>query len=228
MKEAESYDLDGVIISGTIPFQFDTIRKYFRADPINYLPPAIFPVDREVEESYFMPANDVMNYVIQSVRSVDIDTWQYLWDRNVDMYGNTGRPNKRPWVDLTRRTLDRGLVLPRFKDIFFRPKGVIGIQSKGAALLELLERYDKVTHFDDDPWVIFGLAKIFPNVDQGLTSGILMSQEEKTLFPNVTRVGQLRYSEPKYSPVDQNTLPETIIYQSHFESKIFHYGNIHR
>ena len=202
LKEAESYDLDGVIISNNTPFQFDTVRKYFRIDPIRYVPPPIVPVDRKVEESYIMPVNDVMNYFAQMVRSVDLDTWQYLWDRNIDVYGNTGRPNIRPWVDLTHRTLDRGLVLPRFKDIFFRPKGINGIQSKGAALLELSEKYDKVTHYDDDPWVIFGLAKIFPNVDfvfvQGLTSGILMSEEEKTLFPNVTRVGQLRYSEQKY------------------------------
>lgn len=199
MKEAESFDLDGVVIAGTIPFPFDSIAKYFRERPAEYQPPAIVPLQREVEETYMMSLNQAMAYVVQSGRFVDPDMWQFLWSRTADVYGNTGRPNKRPWVDMTERTLADGFVLQRFKKIFFRPEGVNGIQSKGAAIAELFSRYDRVTHYDDDPWVIGGLARLFPAVTfvyvQNLNSGTLFSDEEMKRFPNVTRVAQLKNPE---------------------------------
>lgn len=195
MTEAESFDLDGIVIHGPIPFQFDAISKYFRDRPVNYEPPAIVPLSREVEETYTMPARQILAYVAQSMRSVDLDMWHFLWNRTADVYGNTGRPNKRSWIDMTERTLEKGLVMSRFKKIYFRPEGVSGIQSKGAAIAELAGEYDHVTHYDDDPWVIFGLAKVFPGVTfmlvQDLDFGLLVSRAEMERFPNVRRVAQL-------------------------------------
>jgi hypothetical protein len=232
LKEAESYSLDGVVISYSTPFQFSELLKNFRVDPLKYESPPIVPVDRKVDETYVMSAQDMVNYITQSHRSVSLDTWEYLWNRTADIHGNTGRENQRPWIDMTERTLNDGNVLTCFKNIYFRPKGLQGIESKGAAILELKKKYLKVTHYDVDPWVIIGLSIVFRDVNfviiQEPGTGILFTDEVKRRFPNVTGMGPLKYSEPEHSPVDQNTLPETIIYQSHFESKIFHYGNIHR
>jgi hypothetical protein len=199
MNEAESYDLDGVVIYTPLPFPIDAVAKHFRVRPVDYEPPPIVPLTRHVEETYAMSVRQLIAYVAQKTRSVDPDIMQFLWERTADVYGNTGRPNKRPWVDLTVRTLEKGAVYMRFTDIFFRPKGVGSIRSKGAAIAELAKKYDHVTHIDDDPWVIFGLAKVFPDVQftlvQELDIGILVTAEELQRFPNVRRVAALRNSE---------------------------------
>ncbi len=199
MTEAESYDLDGVVIRSPLPFPIESVSKHFRVRPVNYEPPPVVPLTRRVEETHAMSAQQRIAYAASLVRSVDMDTWQFLWERTADVYGNSGRPNKRPWVDMTVRTLKKGMVYTRFKDIFFRPHGVSGIESKGAAIAELTKKYDHVTHIDDDPWVIFGLAKVFPDVQftlvQDLDFGILVTNEELQRFPNVRRVAELKNPE---------------------------------
>lgn len=201
MHEAELYDFDGVLLPNVTAFPFDAVAKQFRENPIRYIPPPIEPVSREIEETYLMSVRQAAAYIIRSRSSVSLDMWEYLWNRTADVYGNTGRPNKRPWVNLTARTLKNGHVFSRFKNIYYRPEGVSGIQSKGAAILELSQMYDHVRHYDDDPWVIFGLAKAFPEVEfvlvQDINFGILISHEEMELFPNVTRVAQLKNPDPE-------------------------------
>lgn len=195
--KAESYDLDGLIISGPVPFQFDVVLKHYHIDPLEYVPPEIPPLQKDADTSRPMTPKELVNYGIQAAARVESDMWQYLWDRKSDVFGNTGRPNKQPWIHLTRRTLEQGYVFSRFKDIYYRPDGMSGVQSKGAAIRELSGIYDHVTHFDDDPWVIFGLAKIFPDVTfvlvQELKGGLLFSREETERFPNVRRIAQLKY-----------------------------------
>jgi hypothetical protein len=197
-EKAESYALDGqgLIIPGIFPLE--SVAKHYHVSPLEYIPPDIHPVSREIDESNSMTVKEKINYGIQSVASVSRDAWQYLWDREAVVFGNTGRPNKRPWVDLTMRTLVNGNLHNRFEDVFFRPEGVSGIESKGAAILELTKEFKNVTHYDIDPWIIFGLAKVFPDVSfvlvQDDNPGILMTREELARFPNVSRVLQLKYS----------------------------------
>lgn len=202
MTEAESYDLDGVVIPGTVPFPVADVAKFFRESPLAYVPPPILPLDRKVEETYFLPLKQLLPFFIQTTHTVAPGMWEYLWSRPADVYGNTGRPNKRPWINLTEWTLSDGNLLPRFKKIFYKPRGVESIQSKGAALMELAARYDMVTHYDDDPWVVFGLAGVFlpdPRIRfvlvQDLDSGILYSDADKKRFPNVSYQAQLKYVE---------------------------------
>ena len=134
----------------------------------------------------------------------------YLWRKpeEVVVFGNTGRPNKRPWINMTYDTLYRGGVDHLFKEIFFRPHGVTGTKGKGAAILSLLEQgYDKVRHTDDDPVVIYSLASFFdqkhyPNVSfvlkQDLSAGILMSRRLAKQYPNVSYIAELSYNhQPK-------------------------------
>ncbi|MCX6791501.1 MAG: hypothetical protein NT149_00495 [Candidatus Gottesmanbacteria bacterium] len=196
MMKAELYDLDGLVIHSPLPFPIGAVSEHFRVRPVNYEPPPIVPLTRDVDETYAMSVKQIFAYIASSMRSVDRDTWYFLWERTADIYGNTGGPNKRPWIDMTVRTLEKGLVYTRFKDIFFRPSGVSGVESKGAAILELITQYDDVTHYDDDPWVIFGLAKAFPAekfpgvkfiLVQELDAGILATREELERFPNVRR-----------------------------------------
>jgi hypothetical protein len=201
MHRAESYDLDGIVIHSAIPFRFDSLSKLFRSDPVHYESPTIVPVNRDIEETFVLPFKQIFPYLAQSMRSVDRDMWEYLWNRTADVYGNTGRPNKRPWVEMTKQTLRDGEVLQRFKKIYFRPRDVAPIQSKGAALAELSEIYDDITHIDDDPFVVYGLYPLFPKVHfilvQGLSFGTPVTDEEKRRFPNVERVAQLSEIDPE-------------------------------
>jgi hypothetical protein len=199
MIEAESYGFEGIVFSGSL-FPFKKVAEAFgKQRPADVDPPTIVPFDREVEESFHMSAKMWIEFFNKAFHSVDSDLWYYLMNRSADIYGNTGRPNKRPWVNMTQDKLLNGNVLALFKYIFFRPKDVSSIQSKGEAIAQLAEHYDHVTHYDVDPWVIFGLAKVFPNVEfklvQTLSSGLLVSQAEMNRFPNVRRVAQLNYDQ---------------------------------
>jgi hypothetical protein len=196
MHEAESYTLDGLIINSTIPFPIAQVAKAYGGDrPVDCDPPTLVSLDRRVRETNIIPLKQIIPYFVQTRHSVDPAMWEFLWNREADVYGNTGRPNRRPWVDMTERTLIKGFVLDRFKDIFFKPKDVSSIQSKGEAIDRLTKHYDHVTHFDDDPYVIFGLAKKFPEVTfiyvQPLDFGLLVTREEMERFPNIRRVAQL-------------------------------------
>jgi hypothetical protein len=220
LETAESFDLDGLIIANVLPFQFDSVLKHYRVRPVDYVPPPISPLPWIVDETDDMTSKERFNFGIQSGASIDPDSRQYIWNSDTDIFGNTGRPNKRPWVDMTKQTLDSGLVLPYFKDIFFRPENVESIQSKGAAILELTKRYKNVTHYDDDPWIVFGLAKIFPDVSfvlvQNLEFGILVSQREMNQFPNVARVARLQHFEKEHDAV----ISSGPVYKSYFELKV--------
>lgn len=200
MRCAESYSFDGVIFSNPNPFSFESVAKIFREDPLHYTAPPLFPVDRRLEETLIMSPKQIAEYVSQSFSSVMPDAWHYLWMReNTDVYGNTGRPYKLPWVQLTERTIEQGNLRTRFKDIFYRPKDVSGIQSKGEAILRLLETYNVVTHYDNNPWIIFGLARAIPEAKfvlvQSQNTGTLYSQDQANEFGNVRVEWRLEYTE---------------------------------
>lgn len=201
MTKAESYSLDGLVITSAVPFPFIELQGLFRARPVDYIAPRIVPLDRTVAERLFIPLKQLTAYVVQSGNTVNLDMWQYLWSLTADVYGNTGRPNNRPWINMTEQTLTEGHILPRFKKIFYRPEKVSGIESKGAAIAELIRLYGprNVTHYDNNPWVIFGLARVraFRRVNfilvQPLNSGILFSDDEIKKFHNIKRVAYLEY-----------------------------------
>ncbi len=201
MKSAELYTLDGVVFTNHDPFTIETVAKYFRQDPLVYTAPPIQSLDRTPEDTWRMSPKQLTQYVSQSFSTVIPDSMYYLWGRDgVDVYGNTGRPNKLPWINLTTRTIAEGHLSARFVDVFYRPRDVSGIMSKGEAILRLLDKYEKVTHYDNNPWVIFGLARAIPRAHfvlvQGLNSGVLFSQEQADLFGNVKVEGRLVYTEP--------------------------------
>jgi hypothetical protein len=197
MIEAESYGFEGIVFTGSL-FPFKKVAEAFgKKRPADADPPAIVPLDREVDESFHMSPKMWAEFFNKAIHSVDSDLWYYLMNRSADIYGNTGRPNKRPWINMTQDKLLDGNVFVLFKHIYFRPKDVSPIQSKGEAIAQLREHYDHVTHYDVDPWVVFGLAKVFPDVSftlvETLHSGLFVSRAEMNRFPNVRRVAQLEH-----------------------------------
>jgi len=222
MKCAELYSLDGVVFSNLNPFSFDAIKEIFQEDPLLYRAPAIHTLDRTPEKTLFVPPAQIGEYASQLLCQVLPEAWQYLWSRQeVDIYGNTGRPNKTPWIQLTERTIEQGNLRTRFKDIFYRPKDVSSIESKGEAILQMLETYDTVTHYDNNPWVIFGLARKIPRAKfvlvQSQNKGTLYSQAQADAFGNVKVEWRLAYKE---EPDDGKKKPKKRQrYRSYFEDQ---------
>lgn len=113
-----------------------------------------------------------------------------------DNYGNTGRSNKKQWVGMTETALDRAGILNLLTDVFYTPDGVKTAVSKAAAIRELLTRYRKVTHHEDDPRTAVFIACLFPDVDIVLveygSTGRLYSSREIDRFPNIKRSARIR------------------------------------
>lgn len=199
-----STDLDGVIIERRHPFQLRALVLFLTRGSAIYQPPLQIPeVDRSVCDG---PLNllELALYLIHKGCRVRIGVQECLAEvrREKDIFVNTGRPNKRPWVDLTSRTLANGQVLAYFEGFFFKPPEVRALLSKAAAIAELRRRYQEVTHVDDNPADVLPLAKLFPDVNfvifQDLTSGILFSRVGMGQYPNVRRVATLREGVTKF------------------------------
>lgn len=115
-----------------------------------------------------------------------------LATEGTDIYGNTGRSHRGPWVDVTEETLHRGGVLGYFKDIAFTPDGVKTAVSKVHRLAQLTQLYDEVEFDEDDPRTVRFVAERLPSVKinwiQYGATGLLVSRQEVEQFPNVRRV----------------------------------------
>jgi hypothetical protein len=197
MKErAESYDLDGVVIDRRpLVGQFGAARDFVFKGAAIYEPPTIPLVPRFVNENGVSSPKEAVILFFHSIRALKKGVREFIESSDADKYANTGRSNKRPWVNMTRKTLSNGGVLEQFEDIYFKPKGFRTIESKGAAIADLRERYARVRHYDDNPADVLGLARVFPDVEfvivQDLSTGILLSRTELSQYPNVSRVAAL-------------------------------------
>lgn len=153
-------------------------------------------VVRETVDEPLRGISERISFAIHARRRV-IPSVQGVLDRaktdGIAHYGNTGRPNKRLWVDMTHATLERGEIAHFFEGIFFTPEGMKTVISKVAGIKELKKHYPKVDHFEDDPRTAVYIATIFPNVTVHLiqygSSGLLYSRQETDRFPNIRRVG---------------------------------------
>lgn len=119
-------------------------------------------------------------------------------ETGIDLYGNTGRSNKKEWVDMTARQMQTERLDKYLKGIFFTPKDIKGELSKAHAIKLLLEKYEEVTHFDDDPRTAYYLARVFqdePKVKIRLVkrqlADRLFSFEELKKFPNLQIVAKI-------------------------------------
>lgn len=120
------------------------------------------------------------------------NTLERLVAEGAYIYGNTGRPNKGEWVDMTYEGLDREGIGKFFTDVAFTPEGIKTAVSKAHRLHQLSELYEEVEYYEDDPRTVRFLALVLPNIKinyiQHGTSGLLVSRQEIEAFPNVRRV----------------------------------------
>ncbi|MEK7570725.1 MAG: hypothetical protein AAB553_00490 [Patescibacteria group bacterium] len=119
----------------------------------------------------------------------------------IDNFGNTGRVNKRIWVDMSYATLVAGKIADLFEDTFYTPLDMPAAVSKAVGIKELRQHYSEVSHFDDDPRTVAYLATLFPEVTIYLlqygSTGLLYSKAELDQLPNLRRIGMLQKSHKK-------------------------------
>ena len=197
-ERAVSLDLDGVVIWRP-PFQLKAFvdRHVKRRGVKIFNPPQSIPVLSQEIKSDHLRKGEVASFLMHSIRKVNSSVPGFL-DNNfyADVYGNTGRVNRTPWVRMTMQTLQRAGVAEEFKDIYFKPEGTKTMLSKLAAINVLRTRYAQVVHYDDNPADALPIAAFFPDVQvvivQDLTTGLLYSREEAAKYPNVRRVASLK------------------------------------
>lgn len=154
---AHSFDCDGVLV-WRIPVQSDVLPWNDR----RVILPSELPVlDRTIEETG-LRKRDIPTHRFHSVRWVTNRAVRAV--RSIfqgDIYLNTGRKNRRAYVDSTEQALVKAGIRDRFKDLYFGVKGVSNIMSKLALLNMLSKQYDTVYHYDDNPKTSLTVEQFF-------------------------------------------------------------------
>lgn len=199
-ERAISLDLDGVVIQRP-PFQLKALidRHIKRRGARIFTPPAEIPTPNRDPQPGQIKPQELISFLMHSRRSLRPGVEAFLDSQyGTDIFANTGRPTRIPWITMTLRTLIREGVNHRFNDFFFKPDGTRTMISKLAAIAELRQTHAQVTHYDDNPADALPIAAFFPDVQvvivQDLTTGLLYSRSEAQRYPNVTRVASLNGS----------------------------------
>lgn len=197
-QEALSLDLDGPVIWRIIPIQSEAIRKYRKYGPAIYSAPASIPPTPKYNGNRPLRPDEIPNLFAHSIRFVYPDAGKALLElEGVEVFGNTGRPDQKAWIEITKGTLQRGRVLGRFANVFHKPSGLHTMESKLANVALLRQHCGRVAHIDDNPADALPIAAMFPDVavrlvrdlsTDFLLSGILLERD----FPNVKVVSSLR------------------------------------
>lgn len=89
-----------------------------------------------------------------------------LYESGAPLYANSGRQSSKIAIASTKRTLERGGVLPLFTDFYFRPPRVLPAVGKADGIRRLIERYPerKMRHVENDWQSAELIAHLFPNV----------------------------------------------------------------
>lgn len=226
-KTAELFSLDGVVFSSKNPFPFRETEQHFGVPPLEYIPPAIEIVKQEVPVEKFLPPNQIKSYLGQFACSVTGEMFDFLWSRNAEVFGNTGRPDSPPWWILTENTLRRGGVDKRFSGTFYAQQETDRVVSKGAAILAVINSglYNPIIHYDNNPWVAIGLARAIPeasfvlvqNSDMRRRYNITQEKLSDIFGKRVTVTDALVYTDSDFG-TERKTEPERVIY-SYFDEQ---------
>lgn len=197
-KEALSLDLDGPVIWRIIPIQSKAIREYGKHGPAIYSAPAALPPTPKYNGDRPLRPGEIPNIFAHSIRFVYPDASRALQELpEIEVYGNTGRPDQKTWRVITKDTLQRGKILRRFASVFHKPSGLHTMESKLANVALLRQHYSRVAHVDDNPADALPIAAMFPDVavrivedwsTDYLLSGVYLEKD----FPNVKVVSSLR------------------------------------
>lgn len=161
-----SLDLDGVFFPQQVRGQGDAVlHKLIHGLSIYDKNLEIPVIDRQISDKNLSVKEAVLLW-FHGRRNIIERAVVEINKKRGDKYGNTGRLYKTPWVEMTNRQLDGHI--NNLVDIFFTPEGIKSTISKGAAIIELLDKkqYKRVTHIDDNPLTIFLLAKYFRDIPE--------------------------------------------------------------
>jgi len=209
-KQALSLDIDDVVVLRQTVVRIAGMLNGRRSHPFH--PPGydlykpydgitIEPITRPIsnhklslKEQMFLQGHAVRKINPQIVPVLD-----QMQTSGVVIYGNTGRENSQPWIEMTERQLRELGVRDYFESIFFTPVDLPTRSSKAAGIEVLRRKYSFVIHVDDDPRTIFHLASVYPEgsgvqfylLHYGPT-GLLYARQELERFPNVTRINSVR------------------------------------
>lgn len=195
---AYSWDLDDTLIGRErITRGFELIKATFKP---YHLP--LFTLDeipdivREIVDEPINGLSERISFEMHARRKVLPGVRNLLEEAKeagIVNVGNTGRSNKRPWVEMSRATLERGEIAYLLDDAFFTPDGVTTAVSKASGIRELKKNFELVEHFEDDPRTAAYLASLFPDVTVHLiqygSTNLLYSRQEIDQYPNIRRVG---------------------------------------
>jgi len=87
-----------------------------------------------------------------------------LSDEGAHIYGNTGRVNKRVWVEMTRYALAHEGLLRLYRTIGFRPPGVSELESEVDWIRTIAEQYEETEFTDDSGKTVLFVAHRLPHV----------------------------------------------------------------
>lgn len=196
-KRALILDLDGVVVGKPTPF-LKTLARYAIHGSKLFEPPAEI---KGVPERFNSVLNPLEWLLLKATarRKVTEEARSYLETQSktgeIDIYVNTGRPNKKPWVNATIRTLDKGRVLPYLEDVVFKSSRIQAEIAKAVNAKSISQGYEHIVIVDDNPLDALMIAKFLPEAEviilQSLTGGILFSRVEHQNYPNVRRVASL-------------------------------------
>jgi len=197
-KRAIILDLDGVVVGKPTPF-LKTLARYAIHGRKIFEPPANIPETIEELDSDLNPLEWLL-LKATARRKVTEEARKYVSSQSetheVDIYVNTGRPSKKPWVNATIRTLDQGRILPHLKDVVFKSLRTQAEIGKAVNARNISQGYERIVIVDDNPLDALMIARFVPDAEviiiQSLTGGLLYSRVESQRYPNVRRVASLR------------------------------------
>lgn len=200
-ERAHSWDLDDTVFSrGSLVRGLGVVKAVIK--PSHLKIPSLDQIPeltRQVVDRPIISPFEMISYSAHSRRQLVPGVREEMEEvaaAGEDNYGNTGRSNKRQWVSMTEATLDQVGLSALLTDVFYTPDGVKTAVSKAAAVRELLKRYDKVTHHEDDPRTAVFIACLFPDVEVVLveygSTGRLYSSREVDRYPNIRRSARIR------------------------------------
>lgn len=154
---AHSFDCDGVLV-WRIPLQAAAFK--LKRQPYS-IPSELPTLDRNVDETP-LSIWEKPNYRWHTIRRVTKQAaWAIIAISQEDIYLNTGRENRRAYVDLTEASLKRAGIRDRFSDLFFGVKGLSTVISKLVWLDQLSQQYSTVYHYDDNPRTALTIEQYF-------------------------------------------------------------------
>ncbi len=200
-----SVDLDGVAFQ-RIPIQFGGLaaRAQFWNDSGSYTPTLVTPTFVTFDGQTLPLRNPPSGYIerkslkIHTGRKIDPGLRTLLQGENYRaIVGNTGRPDKQAWVDMTMERLTEEGFAGILDGVYFKPEGAASEDTKYSVLFKMQQEGYEVTHYDDNALTIRRLALLLPNVNfvlvRDFTSGVLFSEKERKKYPNVSTIALRDY-----------------------------------